>query len=281
MEFLSLLSISYFCLSPSLIFLFSEISQFCETNALPIPNGCLALYVIARCTIHYLKNQNFLQDEITLGPLKKKELRLIKKFKDCLKNLFCSLDVSAQWSTEHSSLYNNVKSKVEALSHRVNKFVLNPKANLAMEKNFSEEVPLSVLEDQLANGCQLITSSPEGRISFLQVHHIIKNNLEWIEDGMFGRRSEFNRFEIPAMPCTGSMIYYNATVESVVNYKHNYEYLFSVDLGLSKLAMKRLLLNRPEFQEEALLSPQQENLEDGAVQQNYVKEIRETLHFWN
>ena len=83
-------------------------------------------------------------------------MKLLKKFKDNLKNLFCSHERSQHWTADQTSLYNASRPQVEALAAKLNRFVkagnakgANGTSSAAAEKNFADDIPISVLEDQV------------------------------------------------------------------------------------------------------------------------------------
>ncbi|XP_063722709.1 uncharacterized protein LOC134850879 [Symsagittifera roscoffensis] len=301
-EYMRLLSTAIYSLSPALLAFFSQLDRLCmeeEAAGYSVPNHSLLLYVICRCTIHYIKNQNYMHDEVQIGALKKREMKLLKKFKDSLKNLFCSHEKSPNWTADQVNMYNVSRPQVEILGQKLNRFVKSgssraagPGANAVdAEKNFADDVPISVLDDQVLNGCQLVWSTAEGRISLVQAHHIIKANLSWIEhelhvsslnrtnipspsagqqeqqtrtaafqpasskSAMNSTDSNTTEFQIPSAPVCGPLTCNSGKIHSLesLNQQLDWDNLFCVDLGISKLALKKLIVNRPEFQDESML----------------------------
>ena len=159
------------------------------------------------------------------------------------------------------------------------------------EKYLRTKLNWCYFDVQVLNGCQLVWSTAEGRISLVQAHHIIKANLSWIEhelhvsslnrtnipspsagqqeqqtptaafqsasskSAMNSTDSNTLEFQIPSAPVYGPLTCNSGkilTLESL-NQQLDWDNLFCVDLGISKLALKKLIVNRPEFQDESML----------------------------
>ena len=54
-----------------------------------------------------------MHDEVQIGALKKREMKLLKKFKDSLKNLFCSHEKSPNWTADQVNMYNVSRPQVK------------------------------------------------------------------------------------------------------------------------------------------------------------------------